>query len=127
MLSHLAGVDDAPHALTTCRRVIASFVDAVFRPQEEPFAIGSQTMAVGEAQTLNRLRAYIYERIGQSSHAIGGESTSRKDVPSRPIDHAERAIIALGIGAEEFNRARHVVLWHAQVQYLCLRAGLEGL
>ena len=55
------------HALTTCRRVVESFSDSVFPPRKEPFHMGTEKMEVGHAQPRNRLRAYIYERIGKSS------------------------------------------------------------
>jgi hypothetical protein len=55
------------HALTTCRRVIDSFADAVFPPQAEPVFLGSTPLEVGERHVRNRLRAFIYARIGQCS------------------------------------------------------------
>jgi hypothetical protein len=55
------------HALTTCRRVVDSFADAVFASRAEPVTIGKQEIEVGAKQVRNRLRAYMYERIGQSS------------------------------------------------------------
>jgi hypothetical protein len=55
------------HALTTCRRVIDSFADAVYPPRPDPALIGDQRIDVGAAQTRNRIRAYIYERIGGGS------------------------------------------------------------
>jgi hypothetical protein len=55
------------HALTTCRRVIDSFADSVFPARGEPAKIGEQEIEVGDRQVRNRLRAYIYGRIGQCS------------------------------------------------------------
>jgi hypothetical protein len=55
------------HALTTCRRIIDSFADAVFPPRTTSFHIGSQQIDVGQGHTRNRLRAFIYERIGQGA------------------------------------------------------------
>jgi AbiTii len=53
------------HALTTCRRVIDSFADAVFPARAEPLLIGQQPTDVGAKQVRNRLRAYIYKIIGR--------------------------------------------------------------
>lgn len=55
------------HALTTCRRVIDSFADAVYPPRPDAVLIGQQPLEVGERHVRNRLRAYIYERLGQGS------------------------------------------------------------
>jgi hypothetical protein len=55
------------HALTTCRRVIDSFADAVYPPRSEPALIGEQRIDVGSEQKRNRIYAYIYERIGRGS------------------------------------------------------------
>jgi hypothetical protein len=55
------------HALSTCRRVIDGFADAVYPPRADPALIGEERIEVGPPQTRNRLRAYIYERIGSGS------------------------------------------------------------
>jgi hypothetical protein len=55
------------HALTTCRRVIDSFANAVFPPKSDLVHIGHESIEVGERQVRNRLRAYMHERIGQCS------------------------------------------------------------
>jgi hypothetical protein len=55
------------HALTTCRRVIDSFADAVYPLHPDPALIGDQRIEVGAPQTRNRLRAYICERVGAGS------------------------------------------------------------
>jgi hypothetical protein len=66
------------HALATCRRVIDSFTDAVFPPQAEPARIGDQEIKVGAREIRNRLRAYVYQHIGQGSRyerdSIGGSA-----------------------------------------------------
>jgi hypothetical protein len=55
------------HALTTCRRVLDSFADAVYPPREEPARIGEQEIEVAAPHTRNRLRVYVYEQIGKGS------------------------------------------------------------
>jgi hypothetical protein len=55
------------HALTTCRRVIDSFADAVYPPRPDPVLIGEQEIDVGAPHTKNRLRAYVHDRIGRGS------------------------------------------------------------
>ena len=55
------------HALTTCRRVIDSFADAVYPPRAEPANIGGQQIDVGAPHTRNRLRVFVYERTGAGS------------------------------------------------------------
>jgi AbiTii len=55
------------HALTTCRRVIDSFTDAVFTARADPARIGEQDIKVGAHEIRNRLRAYVYGHMGQGS------------------------------------------------------------
>jgi hypothetical protein len=55
------------HALTTCRRVIDSFTDAVFPARAEPVLIGQETIEVSQDKGRNRLRAFIHARIGTCS------------------------------------------------------------
>jgi hypothetical protein len=55
------------HALSTCRRVIDSFADAVYPPRPELARIGEEEIKVGARETRNRLRAYVHERIGKGS------------------------------------------------------------
>jgi hypothetical protein len=55
------------HALTTCRRVLDSFADAVYPARAGVAHIGEQEIEVGAAHTRNRLRGYVYERIGRGS------------------------------------------------------------
>jgi AbiTii len=64
----IAGDKEAiSHALTTCRRVIDSFADAVYPPMAGHALIGQHHTEVGEKHVRNRLRAYIFDRIGQGS------------------------------------------------------------
>lgn len=63
-----AGDPDAiSHALTTCRRVIDSFADAVFPARAEPVLIGQESIEVSQDKVRNRLRAMIHARIGTCS------------------------------------------------------------
>lgn len=58
------------HAMTTCRRIIDSFADAIFPPREEPLVVDGREIALGPPHHLNRLNAYIREKCA---------STSRRD------------------------------------------------
>jgi hypothetical protein len=55
------------HALATCRRVLDSFADAVYPARAESARIGDQEIEVGGQHTRNRLRVYVYDRIGNGS------------------------------------------------------------
>ena len=47
-------------ALTSCRRLLKTFADSVFPPQEEPYIYGDKKeMKVGDAEYKNRIWAYI--------------------------------------------------------------------
>jgi len=54
-------------ALTTCRRIIDAFADAVFPPESTPIIIDGSTLDVGPQNHLNRLKAYISQRISSKS------------------------------------------------------------
>jgi hypothetical protein len=47
------------HALSSCRRIIDAFTDAVFPPREEPYVIGEHRLDVTAKQVRNRARAYV--------------------------------------------------------------------
>jgi hypothetical protein len=55
------------HALATCRRVVDAFADSVYPARGDPVKLGEQTLEVGHKQVRNRLRAYMYEHLGQCS------------------------------------------------------------
>lgn len=59
--------ESVSHALTTCRRVIDCFADSIFPASTQPFKIGDESIEVGERHTRNRLRAFIYSRMGKCS------------------------------------------------------------
>jgi hypothetical protein len=57
-------------ALTTVRRIIDSFADTIFPPTDEIVEIGGNQISLGANRHLNRLNAYVHQRV---------ESKSRKD------------------------------------------------
>ena len=50
------------HAMTTARRVLCSFADAIQPPMSEPLDWGGQRLDCGPDKYLNRLRVYIRQR-----------------------------------------------------------------
>ncbi len=60
----LAGGDSeaVSNAMTTCRRVLAAFADAVLPPTAEKLAYGDQALDAGPEHYLNRLRYVIKQR-----------------------------------------------------------------
>ncbi len=65
-------------AMTTCRRVLEAFADAVQPPQEEKVKVGDEVWEMGHGKYMNRLRYYIH-RNSQSAprrdrlrHAVNG-------------------------------------------------------
>lgn len=50
-------------ALTTCRRVIDSFADAIYPPSEETIKIGGNQLSLTANKHQNRINAYIHQRI----------------------------------------------------------------
>ena len=55
------------HALTSCRRIIDGLADALYPARDETALIGQEAVAVGSENTKNRLRVYVYDRIGKGS------------------------------------------------------------
>lgn len=62
--------ESVSQALTTVRRIIDSFADAIFPPTDETYDIGGEALSLGTSRHLNRLNAYVHQRI---------ESKGRKD------------------------------------------------
>lgn len=52
-----------PQGLTTCRRMIDAFADAVYPPRDEPVTVDGKKLKVGEAQTKNRINTYIGAQV----------------------------------------------------------------
>jgi hypothetical protein len=59
--------ESVSHALTTCRRIIDSFADAIYPPRDGTVLVGNDTLEVGPQQTRNRLRAYIHDHTTSES------------------------------------------------------------
>lgn len=55
------------HALTTCRRVIESFADAIYPPSDETIKIGNSDLKLDASKHQNRINAYIYIRCKSKS------------------------------------------------------------
>ncbi|QHS48627.1 hypothetical protein GW952_24915 [Klebsiella michiganensis] len=62
--------ESVSQALTTVRRIIDSFADALFPPVDETYDIGGNQLSLGASRHLNRLNVYVHQRV---------ESKSRKD------------------------------------------------
>jgi len=89
------------HAMTTCRRIIDGFADAVYPPRDEPLVADGREIQVGASQHLNRLDAYIRARCS---------STSRRDRLKRTLRDLY-ARVSAGVHADvaaDEARALHV-------------------
>jgi hypothetical protein len=54
-------------AMSTCRRLIDSFADAVDPPQTEPMLVDGQPMEVSKSKVLNRIDAFVRQRTKSQS------------------------------------------------------------
>jgi hypothetical protein len=54
-------------ALSTCRRIIDAFADAVYPASDKPAPVKDGTMAVGQQQTLNRIEEYVKSQVESGS------------------------------------------------------------
>jgi hypothetical protein len=62
--------DDAEaisQALTTCRRIIEAFADAVYPPTADTILLGGNTVTLDASKYKNRLNAYIAARTDSSA------------------------------------------------------------
>jgi len=55
------------HALTTCRRIIDSFADAISPPSDEVIEIEGNTLSLDAGKHQNRINAYIHLRTNSKS------------------------------------------------------------
>ncbi len=55
------------HALTTCRRIIDSFADAISPPSEEGIEIDGNTLKLDKGKHQNRINAYIHLKTDSKS------------------------------------------------------------
>jgi len=55
------------HALTTCRRIIDSFADAISPPSEEGIEIDGNTLSLDAGKHQNRINAYVHLRTDGKS------------------------------------------------------------
>jgi hypothetical protein len=53
--------------LTTCRRIIESFADAIYPPTDETIEIGGNTLKLDASRHQNRINAYIFHRTTSKS------------------------------------------------------------
>jgi len=56
-------------ALSTCRRVIDAFADAVYPPRDQAVIINGNELKVGSENTLNRITVYLHERCPSASRS----------------------------------------------------------
>jgi hypothetical protein len=54
-------------ALSTCRRILETFADAIFPPSEDTFKIGESSLKLDASKHQNRINAYIAQRCQSSS------------------------------------------------------------
>ena len=53
--------------LTTCRRIIDGFADAIYPPTEETVQLGGNTLKLGSSHHQNRINVYISEKVSSDS------------------------------------------------------------
>ena len=89
------------HALTTCRRIIDSFADAIYPPNKEGTEIGGNILDLGADKYQNRINAYISENTS---------STSRKDKLRSSLKHLYKRLSA-GVHSDvSINEAKALFL-----------------
>ncbi|HFZ0816630.1 hypothetical protein [Enterobacter cloacae] len=82
--------ESVSQALTTVRRIIDSFADAIFPPTEDTYEIGGETLSLGPARHLNRLNVFVHQRI---------DSKGRKDKIRQNLKNLY-ARVSTGVHAE---------------------------
>jgi hypothetical protein len=64
-------------ALTTCRRIIDSFADAIYPPPRDPIIKDGRETKLGPQQVLNRIQQFVSERVTSVSRQERLRHTSR--------------------------------------------------
>jgi hypothetical protein len=54
-------------ALTTCRRIVEGFADAIYPPSDGTFNIGGNTLGLGPDKHQNRINVYIHNGTASES------------------------------------------------------------
>jgi AbiTii len=88
-------------AMSTCRRLIDSIADSIYPPRDEPIELGGNTVKIGPQNYLNRINAYVAERV---------QSKGRRDRIRRSLsDIYER--VSAGVHAEvSIDEAKYLFL-----------------
>ena len=68
--------ESVSQALTTCRRIIDSFADAVYPPRDS-ISGKDQEIKLGKQQVLNRIQQFVSERVTSASRQKRLTHTSR--------------------------------------------------
>lgn len=55
------------HAMTSCRRIIDAFADAVYPPREEPLTANGREIQLGPSHHLNRLTVFVQDHCSSTS------------------------------------------------------------
>lgn len=59
--------ESVSHALTTCRRIIDSFADHVYPPQDQTIDMDGQQVSLKSDKVLNRINAFVRSKISSDS------------------------------------------------------------
>lgn len=105
--------EDISQALTTCRRIIESFADAIYPPGSEAIEIGGQTLSVDASKHKNRLNAYIAERTDSEKRR-----TKLRQNLSNLYDRVCAGVHSDITGEEAFSLFLNVYLFLGEVLYL---------
>lgn len=82
--------ESVSHAMSTVRRLMTAAADALFPPSDDPFLLGEQELSVKANAVLNRLNAYVAQRVESQGRRERLRHTLR-DIWSRASsgDHAD--------------------------------------
>ena len=60
-------IEAISQALSTCRRIIDSFADAIYPPSDKVLEVGGQKIQLGQQHHQNRINAYVLARVSSKS------------------------------------------------------------
>lgn len=112
--------EDISQALTTCRRIIESFADAIYPPKAESVKIAGNELSLDASKHKNRLNAYIAERTDSDARR-----TKLRQNINNVYDRVCAGVHSDVTGEEAFSLFLNVYLLLGEILHLGMPKTLE--
>ena len=109
-------------ALSTCRRILEAFADAIYPPTDDTFELGGNTLKLDASKHQNRINAYIATRTESSSRR-----TKLRQNLSNLFDRVSTGVHTDVTNEEAFSLFPNVYLFLGEVLRLGIPVSAETL